>query len=293
MVGIRTFLILVAGILVFVAVVSAQNVPYFPVTVFPENPRDGDTVEAYVSNYEDLAGSARFQWIHNGTVYREVTKDFTSTSISDSFVVFPGSWEVVVYVYDRSDPPKLINYSSVSFDVVNTSPLQTPTPTPEPTATLELTPTPKPTPQPAQTPELEESLTPAPVSTLSGGSTGGGGGVPSGPGQIGTPGPTVTPGHEINGTSPPQQHGTENAEGENVTESRPNVVPPQKAPGTSGEKTPGPSVTENRSTVPGSVGTPGENGTAAGSSRGAETPAFTVIAALLSVLAAVWLRHSG
>lgn len=180
-------------LVIFPCITTGQNVPYFPLTYYPSEPQNGDVVEVYVSNYNDLAKFAKFQWVNDGEVYRETEKIFTSTSISDSFEVFPGNWVVYVYVYDKTNPPKLINSSSIQFEVpglVTThtpTPVQTQTPTPTPTSSSggfsggggggsvkETTPAPEPsttaTPTPVPTPDLETTpvatpITPAPTPT--------------------------------------------------------------------------------------------------------------------------------
>lgn len=263
------------GLLLVCGAVSAQLVPYFPVSMFPENPKDGDVVEVYVSNYDDLAGSARFVWMKDGVVYRNVTEPFTATSISDSFTVFPGSWNVTVYVYDRSDPPKLINLSSISFEVSGTT--TTPTPAPE------LTPTPTPTVQPETT---TGSQTPAPASggAASGGSAGGA--VPAY-----TPETAPTPSEEMaNATVTPLTPHTENEtavngsqpNSRNITQTPHAVETPEQAPETSGTEMV--NKTHESEKVPQAIKT-GET-----AEKAVRTPAFTLLAALLSVLIALMFR---
>lgn len=125
--------------------VSAQKTPYFPISVYPSNPLDGDLVEVSISNVNDLAASARFFWYHDGSAVREVEKTFTDTLLSDSNVVQSGEWTVAVYLYDRTESKQLINSSTISFTVQ-------PAPTSSPTTV-----SPAPTPAiPAPTPAIQK-----------------------------------------------------------------------------------------------------------------------------------------
>lgn len=265
---------ILTGVLLFLAIASAQFVPYFPVTMFPENPKDGDVVEVYVSNYDDLAGSARFVWIKDGVIYRNVTKPFTVTSISDSLTVFPGSWNVTVYVYDRSDPPNLINFSSIGFEVSGTALTRTPTPTPEPTPTSTAQPT---------TPAGSQTLTPTSGDGGAGGGTGGGSSLPV------TPEFTATPVTETTNATPSESRaGEETAVNEsplhsfNVTKTPPSTETPGQTSNNSG--------TENVSKTPEAEKVPQTDKTDEKIGKEVKTPAFTLLAALLSVLVAVWFR---
>ena len=151
-------------ILFFLQISLAQNVPYFPISYYPLTPSEGDVVEVWVYNYNNLAGSVEFQWIKDGTVIRSVTKSFsTSTSVMDSYTVSAGNWKVLALVYDKASPPQLINTSSVEFTVSGTTSV---TPTPEPTLSPTPTQTPEPTPAPTPTPTHIPTPTATPVPTL-------------------------------------------------------------------------------------------------------------------------------
>ncbi len=190
-----TSLVLIIAVLLsvpFVSPVSAE-VPYFPISIYPSNPVDGDVVEVSVSNYNDLAAGAVFEWYHNGTKVREIEKTFTDTLLSDSYVVQSGEWVVTVYLYDRTEPKQLINSSTISF-TVQPSPSPTPTPFPTPTSTLTPTVTPTPTPESTVSPTTSGGTTGAGGAGGGGfGGFGGGGGAPVAPQPTSTATPTPTP----------------------------------------------------------------------------------------------------
>ncbi len=168
----------------FISLVSAQT-PYFPIYMYPSDPVDGDLVEVSVSNYNDLAAGAVFEWYHNGTKVREIEKTFTDTLLSDSYAVQPGEWTVTVHVYDRTELKQEINSSTISFTVRPSLP-----PAPEPTPTPSPTPIPTPTATPAPTPE--PTVAPRTSGGGGGGAAGGGGGGAPATSQP-APQPTTTP----------------------------------------------------------------------------------------------------
>lgn len=265
--------------------VSAQT-PYFPLSIYPENPLNGDLVEVSISNVNDLAAGARFVWYYNGTEVRNVSKAFTDTLLSDSYIVQSGEWTVIVYVYDRTEARQLINTSTISFTVQMSL-------TPGSTATPTATPSPTPTPTPQPTPS------PTPTATPTAGGAGGGGGGGSGFGGGGgagggggvaapqstpesTPSPTPTPIPSLT-TPEPTPTAPVTATSPNVTEKKPeNKVAPNVKGAEKGAPTKKPAVSEESANETGIQNTTSE--------KPFKTP-LGVEAAILGLVIAFILRR--
>ncbi len=253
-------------ILFFLQMSLAQNVPYFPISYYPLTPSEGDVVEVWVYNYNNLAGSVEFQWIKDGTVVRSVTKSFsTSTSVMDSYTVSAGNWKVLALVYDKASPPQLINTSSVEFTV---------------SGTTSVTPTPTPTPSPTSTP----TQAPSSVRGASGGYSGGGSGSSSGGFSGGvspvekeeTPTPTLTPTPELTPTPTPTRTPIP------MQPPKPELTPtPAKTPTLAPASTPIPTPEKE---------TPLNESKKITEEKRKSIPAFEILFALLSIAAVLLVR---
>ena len=257
----RRVILLAYAITTFLLSTSIAYIPYFPVSIYPENPDNGSAVYVTVENTEMLAKSCVFNWYKDGELVKQVKVEFSGSSAEDFMLVSHGSWIVRVDVYDYYD--QLINYTEVKFTVAQ---LQTATPTP----------TPSPTPTP--------TLTPSSVGGASGGYSGGGSGSSSGGFSGGmspvekeeTPTPTLTPTPELTSTPTPIRTPIP------MQSPKPELTPtPAKTPTLAPASTPIPTPEKE---------TPLNESKKITEEKRKSIPAFEILFALLSIAAVLLVR---